>query len=67
MLNWLPERAQKFLSWSPLVQSVRDVPVRLFGPDVHAKFSLPFMVVVCTITTTVGLAFVRAAQKHVEV
>ncbi len=67
MLNWLPEKAQKVLIWSPLVHPFEIFRAGLFGPEVHAKFSIPFMVVVCTITTAVGLAMVRAAQKHVEV
>lgn len=67
MLSWLPEKAQKVLSWSPLVHPFEIFRAGLFGPDVHAKFSIPYMVVVCTIMTAVGLATVRAAQKHVEV
>ncbi len=67
MLSWLPEKAQKVLFWSPLVQPFEIFRAGLFGPEVHAKFSIPYMVVVCTIITTLGLAAVRAAQKHVHV
>ena len=67
MLSWLPDKAQNILSWSPLVHPFEIFRAGLFGPDVHAKFSFPYMIVVCTIMTTIGLALVRAAQKHVEV
>lgn len=67
MLSWLPEKAQKVLSWSPLVHPFEIFRAGLFGPEVHAKFSISYMVVVCTIMTTLGLALVRAAQKHVHV
>lgn len=67
MLNWLPEKAQNALIWSPMVHPFEIFRAGLFGPEVHAKFSLPYMVVVCTIVTALGLAMVRAAQKHVQV
>lgn len=67
MLDWLPEKAQKVLVWSPLVHPFEIFRAGLFGSDVHAKFSIPYMIVACTIVTAVGLALVRAAQNHVQV
>lgn len=67
MLNWLPETAQKVLVWSPLVHPFEMFRGGLFGPEVHAKFSISYMIIVCTIMTAVGLTAVRAAEKHVHV
>lgn len=67
MLEWMPEKAQAALIWSPLVHPFEMFRAGLFGPMVGAKFSFGYMSLVCTILTAVGLAMVRAAEKHVHV
>lgn len=67
MLEWMPEKAQAVLVWSPLVHPFEMFRGGLFGDMVGAKFSVGYMSLVCTILTAVGLAMVRAAEKHVHV
>lgn len=67
MLSWLPEKAQKILAWSPLVHPFEMFRGGLFGPAVSAKFDVGYMILTCTLLTALGLALVRAAEKHVHV
>lgn len=67
MINWLPETAQKYLQWSPLVHPFEMFRDGLLGPTVEAKFNVPFMILVCTVLTAIGLGLVRVAEKRVHV
>lgn len=66
MVNWMPEKVQAVLIWSPLVHPFEMFRGGLFGPVVEAKFSFGYMILVCTLLTAVGLAMVRSAEKHVH-
>jgi len=67
MLSWMPEKAQSFLIWSPLVHPFEMFRGGLFGPSVHAKFDVIYMIEVCLVLTAIGLTLVRRAEKKIEV
>lgn len=67
MLNWMPEKTQVYLQWSPLVHPFELFRDGLLGPSVEAKFNVPFMILVCTVLTAIGVALVRIAEKRVHV
>lgn len=66
MVEWLPERAQQVLLWSPLVHAMEMFRAGAFSPDVATPvYSAGFLVASCFVMTAIGLPLVNLAQKHV--
>ena len=66
MLSWLPERAQRILLWSPLVDLTEMFRGGMFPPDVPTRWSLSYIAVSCLIVNMIGLALVLLAQNHIR-
>lgn len=66
MLAWLPQGLRDIVQYSLLVQVFEMFRYGLHGPKLEAHWSLPFMILVCVVTTSIGLPLVKRAQEHVR-
>lgn len=66
MVSWLPETAQKVVSWSVLVHMFEMFRSGLFGPKMIAHWDLGYIVFHCVLTTAISLPLIRKAQYHVK-
>lgn len=67
MVTWLPETAQKLVTWSALVHIFEMFRAGLFGSKVVATFDVGYIVINCLLVTAIGLPLVRKAQNHVKI
>lgn len=65
LLDWLPERAQRFLSYSPLVNCLEMFRAPFFPEDVRTIYDVSYTVLCCCVITVIGLPLMGYAQKHV--
>ena len=66
MVEWLPERAQEVMLWSPLVHATEMFRAGAFPPDVVTPvYSASFLISSCFVMTAIGLPLVNLAQKRV--
>jgi capsular polysaccharide transport system permease protein len=66
MVNWLPPFAQKIVLWFPMVHGTEMVREGYFGAQVHAHYSIAYLVVVDLVLLLIGLILVRDAGNRVE-
>jgi len=66
MVSWLPETAQKLVTWSVLVHMFEMFRAGLFGPKLMAQWDLSYMLLNCIFVTAIGLPLIRKAQQHVR-
>jgi capsular polysaccharide transport system permease protein len=66
MVDWLPDRYQNLILWSPLVNCIEMIRGGLF-PNYMATYYDPLYVVICCIgLTAVGIPAVHYAQEHAQ-
>ena len=66
MVSWLPDAAQRFLLWSPLVNMTEMFRAGMFSADVPTTWSVSYIVVCCCLANVVGLALLLKAQNHIR-
>ena len=66
MVCWLPERAQKIVTYSPLVNSMEMLREGVLGPEVEAVWDFQYLVGCCVALTGVGLLVVKSARKYAQ-
>lgn len=66
MLDWLPDRAQEIMSWSPLVNGCEMFRGGLFPLSVTTHWSAWYLVVWNVCLTCVALPISRYSQRHVQ-
>lgn len=66
LVDWLPERAQIFMSYSPLVNCVEMFRAAFFPEDVRMVYDPVYLAACCFVLTAIGLPLMAYAQKHVE-
>ncbi len=67
MVDWLPDRAQKYALFLPSVNAYELVRAGQFGPDVRVHYSLPYVTFVCVGMVTVGLMLCRRVRQHIVI
>ena len=63
MVSWLPVAIQNILLYSPLVNGVEMLREGYFGPSIHAKYSISYLIEVNLILTLIGLILVRNIRR----
>lgn len=66
MVHWLPESAQKLVTWSVLVNIFEMFRAGLFGPKLPTEWDLSYILLHCILVTALGLPLIRKAQQHVK-
>ena len=66
MQAWLPAKAQKILSWSPLVNGCEMFRGGIFPADVPAQYSVLYLLGWCVVLTAIGLPFCNYAKRHAQ-
>ncbi len=66
MVTWLPETAQKLVTWSVLVNIFEMFRAGLFGPKLATVWDLNYVLMNCVLVTALGLPLIRKAQQHVK-
>ena len=66
MLSWLPNTAQEFLSWSPLVNALEYLRESYFGLSIKAMYSISYLIAINLVLTFVGLSLSRKIRRVLE-
>lgn len=66
MMDWLPDRAQRVLSFSPLITGIEMFRGGLFPPEIPVYYSPGYAAACCVGLMSVGLPLCRYAQRHVQ-
>ena len=66
MISWLPEKAQRVMLWSPLINAMEMFRGGLFSPDVATDWYGGYTLVCCLVANVAGLALLVMAQDHVR-
>lgn len=67
MTDWLPQKYQQIVLYSPSVNAFEMVRGGWFGPTIRPHFDLQYTIMVDTLMVLVGLYVTRAARKYVLV
>lgn len=67
MLDWLPTRAQKYLSWSPLVSAIEMLRGGIFTRDLPTHYDVWYLIGCCILLTATGLPACQYVQRRVQV
>lgn len=65
MIDWLPQKAQAVLVYSPIATSVEMFRAGAFPEDIVTYYDPFFLTVVCAMLTAIGIPLVVYAQKFV--
>lgn len=66
LVDWLPQRAQDALLYSPLVNCMEMFRAGIFNPEVQLHYYPQFVAISCFVLTAVGFPLMAYAQRHVE-
>ena len=66
MVDWLPDAAQKFILWIPMVHGTEMIRHGYFGSAVHTYENPDYIALVNLVMLLIGLALVREAGRRVE-
>lgn len=64
LVDWLPQRAQTVLLYSPMVNAVEMFRAGVMPDDVVTRYSAVYLVGSCAFCTAVGLLMMKNVQKH---
>lgn len=63
MVSWLPEAAQTFLLYSPMVNAVEMLREGYFGSGINAKYSISYLLVCNLVLTGTALLLLQRVKK----
>jgi len=66
MVEWLPQEAQNFILYLPMVHGVEILREGFFGCAVHAHYDMGYMAVCNLCLTLLGFAMERDVSRRVE-
>lgn len=66
MVDWLPDAAQEFILWVPMVHGTEMIRHGYFGTVVRTYENPVYLVLVNSVMLLIGLALVREAGRRVE-
>lgn len=66
LIDWMPQRAQEVLLYSPLVNCMEMFRAGIFIPDTHLHYSAGYVAICCFVLTAIGFPLMVYAQRHVE-
>ena len=65
MTDWLPQAAQKFILYLPMVHGVEILREGYFGSAVHAHYDISYMAFISLCLTLLGLSLTREVGRRV--
>lgn len=66
MVSWMPPAVQAVFLWSPLVNEIEFLRDAFLGPEVHAMYSIPYIIVVNLFTMMLGLLLIKDLRRYLE-
>jgi len=66
-VDWLPQRAQTVLLYSPMVHASEMFRAGLFPPDIATTYDVMYLLYWCIALTMIAIPFVNYAQRHVQI
>jgi ABC-type polysaccharide/polyol phosphate export permease len=67
MVDWLPSWAQNAVLWNPSVNCIEMLRAGVIGPRIATHFDAGYVILVTLAMLVLGLSFVRASRRHIEV
>ena len=67
MVDWIPEKFQPVLLWSPSVHNLEMIREGQFGPGVHAHYSIVYDTWITALLFLVGLSMTLRIRRHIVV
>lgn len=67
MVDWLPDRAQKWALYLPSVNAYELVRAGQFGPDVRVHYDLSYETFACMGLVALGLIICRRVRQHIVI
>lgn len=64
MVDWLPQKAQHVLLYSPMVHAVEMFRAGLMPEDIITHYSVSYLVLCCGFVTAIGILLMQNVQKH---
>lgn len=66
LVDWLPQKAQTVLLYSPMVHAVEMIRSSVLAEDVTTVYDPVFLVIVCSVQTAIGFLMMFYVQRHIE-
>lgn len=66
MVSWLPPKLQAIVLWVPTVSCVELIRSGMFGPSIHAKFDIPYVIAVNIVLAMPALLLVIYVANTIE-
>ncbi|MFT4060122.1 MAG: ABC transporter permease [Legionella sp.] len=66
MVSWMPPKVQSLLLWSPLVNAIEFLREAFLGPEIHALYSVAYLLKVNLILMLVGLMLLKKIPHYLE-
>lgn len=64
MVEWLPQKAQNFYLYSPMVHAVEMVRSGLMPDEIITHFSATYLISCCVVMSAIGILLMKNVQKH---
>lgn len=64
MVDWLPQKAQQVLLYSPMVHAVEMFRAGLMPEEIITHYSVIYLVLCCAFVTAIGVLLMQNVQKH---
>lgn len=66
MVSWMPSVVQPLLLWSPLVNAIELLREAFLGPEIHAIYSIDYLIRVTLVTMLLGLVLMKQIPRYLE-
>jgi ABC-type polysaccharide/polyol phosphate export permease len=66
MVSWMPPKVQSLLLWSPLVNAIEFLRESFLGPEIHALYSIAYVLKVNLILMLIGLMLLKKIPHYLE-
>ena len=67
MVDWLPERFQAYVLWSPSVHNIEMIRGGQFGPSAHAIYNVYYDTWMTAVLLLLGLSFTLRVRRHLVI
>lgn len=66
MVDWLPKQFQELVLWLPMVNGLEMMREGFFGENIHAHYSVSYLIFSCSLLTLIGLYLTEWVIDHME-